>query len=267
MIGRKALAFLRRDFLIESSYPIAFITSNLNALVILFLFFFVSKLIEPSHAGIQKYGADYFAFTFVGYIFYQYFDQALGSFSRAIQREQLTGSLEAMLATQTSPTFCLLMSSFYYHFYAGAQLIFLFVVGFGFGLDFTSVDLLASVLIFFLSVTTFMSVGIISAAGIIVMKRGDPLGWLLTTSNFVLGGAFFPIEVMPGWLQFIAHLLPAKYALDGLRLAIFKGYSISMVSDQAVVLAGMTLLLAPLSIVLLLAALRKAQRDGTLIHY
>ena len=83
MIGRKVLAFLRRDYLIESSYPIAFITSNLNALVILFLFFFVSKLIDPSHSGIQKYGADYFAFTFVGYIFYQYFDQALGSFSRA----------------------------------------------------------------------------------------------------------------------------------------------------------------------------------------
>lgn len=266
-MGRKAFAFLRRDFLIESSYPIAFISSNLNAVVILFMFFFVSKLIDPSHVGIAKYGADYFAFTFVGYVFYQYFDQALGSFSRAIQREQVTGSLEAMLATQTPPEFCLLMSSFYYHFYAGAQLLFLVLVGLGFGIDFSASSLGAGFLIFVLSVTTFMSVGIISAAGIIVMKKGDPLGWLLTTSNFVLGGAFFPVEVMPDWLQFVAKFLPAKYALDGLRTALLGGGSFAEIADQALVLGGMTLVLGPASIKILFSALKKAQQDGTLIHY
>ena len=158
---RKVFAFLRRDFLIESSYPLAFITSNLSAFFVVFLFFFVSKLVDPSHVGIQKYGTGYFAFTFVGYIFYQYFDQALGSFSRAVQREQFTGSLEAMLATQTRPEFCLLMSSVYYLFYAGAQLIFLLIVGFAFGLDFTVVNIPACSLVFLLSVTTFTSIGII----------------------------------------------------------------------------------------------------------
>ena len=263
----KVLAFLRRDFLIESSYPLAFLTSNFNAFVVIFLFFFVSKLVDPAQLGLQRYGTDYFAFTFIGYVFYQYFDQALGSFSRAIQREQVTGSLEAMLATQTPPVFCLLMSSFYYLLYAAAQLFFLLAVGFAFGLDFSKVNLPAALLVFALSVTTFVSLGIISASGIIVLKRGDPLGWLLTTSNFVLGGAFFPVEVMPASLQFVARLLPAKYALDGLRSTILAGKSIAMVADQVLVLAGMTVVLGPLAITALVASLRKAPRDGTLVQY
>lgn len=264
---RKALAFLRRDYLIESSYPLAFITSSFNALVVVFLFYYVGKLVDPAQPGLRRFGADYFSFTFVGYVFFLYFDQALGSFSRAVQREQSTGSFEAMLATQTAPAFCVLMSSFYYLLYAGAQLTLLIAAGACFGVDFSRADLPATLLVFFLAVTTFTSLGLLSACSIIVLKRGDPLGWLLTTSNFVLGGAFFPVEVMPRWLQTVALLSPARYALEGLRLALLQGATPAGVARQLAVLGGITLVAGPLSIWALLAALRKAQRDGSLIHH
>jgi ABC-2 type transport system permease protein len=265
--GRKALAFLRRDYLIESSYPLAFITSNFNAFVVVSLFFFVGKLVNPAQAGLLRFGADYFSFTFVGYVFYLYFDQALGSFSRAIQREQSTGSFEAMLATQTEPAFCVLMSSFYYLLYAGAQLLLLLGVGAAFGVDFSGANLVSTLLVFLLSISAFASLGLISAASIIVLKKGDPLGWLLTTSNFLVGGAFFPIDVMPRWLQRLALFSPARYALEGMRLALLKGARVEQIGTQLLVLGAITAVAGPLSIASLLAALRKAQRDGSLVHH
>jgi ABC-2 type transport system permease protein len=108
---------------------------------------------------------------------------------------------------------------------------------------------------------------LISASGIIILKKGDPLGWLMTSSNFVLGGAFFPVEVMPGWLEKISLFIPARYALDALRLTILRGYSLYQISGQIFILGIIALFIVPLSVKLFLMSVEKAKKDGSLVHY
>ena len=45
----------------------------------------------------------------------------------------------------------------------------------------------------------------------------------------VVSGVYYPVSVLPGWLQAVAKISPATYALRGLRHAILNGASIPAV--------------------------------------
>ncbi len=268
MILKKAGAFLKRDFIIASSYKLDFIMTTMNSLLILFLLFFIGKLTDPSSAVLLKYGDSFFSYVLIGYGFFQYFQLSLTIFSRSIQREQLTGCLEAMLGTQTSTQISIISLSLYSLLSSFLQLIIIFIAGvLFFNFSIIYMNIFATLIIFILSIFIFISFGIISAAFIIVLKKGDPLSWLIISLNFILGGAFFPVDLFPEWLQNIANFIPAKYALDALRLTILKGYSLSQVGSHVLILTLLCIVLFPISLLLLNLSVKKAKKDGTLVHY
>jgi len=239
-----------------------------TSLLPLILFFFISKIVNPSDASLQKYGGNYFSFVIVGLAFFQYYRTALTSYTKIIRRDQMTGCLESMLCSQTSTQAVILMSTLFSTIFSTIQLFLIFMGGyFFFGFKLSQINLLSTAIIFILSLTLFLSFGLISAASIVAFKKGDPIGFLLLNTNIIVGGAFFPIEVMPSWLQKIAVIVPAKYSLDALRLTIIQGYNIVHVSEQALILLLMVLILFPISIKILLISVKKAKKDGTLVQY
>lgn len=265
---RKAWAFIRRDFQSESSYKINYLLTVASSLLWIVLFYFLSKIVDSSQESLAKYGGNYFSFVLIGLAFSRYFQLALGTFSSSIHRAQSTGCLEAMLGTQTSPQSCVLYSSLYALLESLVQLGIVLVAGvLFFGVDFSEANIAATLAVFLLALLTFVSLGIISAAGIVVLKKGDPVGWVLTSASMILGGAYFPIEVMPAWLRAVSRLIPATYALDALRLTMLRGYGVRDVAVQVVVLGGMVLVLLPVSLKLFDAAVNKAKKDGTLAQY
>jgi ABC-2 type transport system permease protein len=180
----------------------------------------------------------------------------------------MAGCLEAILSSQTEPKAVVLMSSFYSFFSAGIQLIFMFIIGFLlFGFNLGNANLPASFLVIVASLLTFVSLGILSAAGTVIFKQGEPVGWLFGVLSALLGGAMFPIEIMPQWLQFISQIFPITYSLDALRLAMLKGYSISMLGSQLITLVLFVAILFPLSLQTFKWAVEKGKKDGTLMQY
>ena len=49
----------------------------------------------------------------------------------------------------------------------------------------------------------------------------DPILLVVETISGLIAGVYFPLQVLPGWAQWIAHLVPHTYALDGMRRALF----------------------------------------------
>src|ERR1700751_3779761 len=114
LLLRKSLAFIRRDFQIESSYKMNFVLNCLDSMVLLIFFYFLNALIAAGgshYAG--RYGADYFSFAVIGLAFARYFQLTLRMFSDSIRAAQLSGCLEAMLSSQTDSLSIVLMSSLY----------------------------------------------------------------------------------------------------------------------------------------------------------
>ncbi|WP_319562174.1 ABC transporter permease [Marispirochaeta sp.] len=264
----KIRAFIKRDFLIAGSYQLNFVLTALNSLFILTLLYFIGGMVKTDSMGLEQYGGDYFAFVLIGYGFFQYFQLALTSFSAAIQREQLTGCLESMLGTQTAPETSILLSSLYSLLSSLLHLLLIFIVGsLVFKVNLMGMNLPLVVITFLLAVLVFVSFGILSAAFVLVLKKGDPVTWLITTLNFILGGAFFPLEQMPSWMLGIARFVPATYALDALRQGLINGAGFTEVWTSLAALSGMGLLLFPASLFVFNRAVRKARREGTLILY
>lgn len=269
MWTHKPFAFIRRDFLIESSYKLNYIMKIFGSVAPVIFFYFVSKLITVGDSSaLQRYGDSYFDFVIIGLGFARFIDVSLKTFSDSLRLAQVTGCLEAMLSSQTHPIAIALMSSLYSLIVAGIQLILIFAVSILFlGMDINQANLPAAFVVFALSVLNFVGIGLLSAATIILIKRGDPVTWIFSTLGVILGGAYFPIEVMPEWLRAIAALIPVTYSLEAMRLTLLKGYSLTMAAQPVIALGIMTAIILPLGLKMFSMSVIKARRDGTLMHY
>ena len=49
------------------------------------------------------------------------------------------------------------------------------------------------------------------------------IGQILTMPMFFASNAIYPIAIMPGWLQVIAHINPLTYVVDGVRSTMLVG--------------------------------------------
>ncbi len=136
-----------------------------------------------------------------------------------------------------------------------------------FDVNMGNANVVGALLILLLTIISFSSLGIISASFIMVLKRGDPISLMFTGVSGLLGGLYYPISVMPDWLQKLSYLLPVTYSLEGMRLALLKGYSLSALMPNIVALVLFSIIMLPLSILVFGYAVRRAKMDGTLTQY
>ncbi len=98
---------------------------------------------------------------------------------------------------------------------------------FGYPVFVLGVMLMPSLLVLFLF---GVALGIFAAA--VVLRLGPSAEWFIWPVAAVLGpvvGVFYPISILPQWLQAFAHILPPTYVFEGMR-AVIAGGNISWVS-------------------------------------
>ena len=265
----KSWAFIRRDFRIESGYKTNFLMRVVESIMILVFFYFLSGLITSRSSGmLNQFGGRYFPFAMIGLAFARYFDLTLRMFSDSIRLAQVTGCLEAMLSSQTNCVTVVLLSSLYGLISGAVQLCVILVAGvFIFGVDLSQMNVAATLLVVIVSITIFAAFGVLSAAAIVWLKKGDPITWILGGAGSIIGGAYFTIDVMPASVQKLSLLIPIRYSLDALRLTMLKGYSLVMVAKPLGTLTVIAAVLLPASLALFAATIRKGRKEGTLMQY
>jgi len=266
---RKAAAFIKRDFRIESGYQASFVMGIFESVMLLVIFHFLGELISlRGPNSLSRYGSNYFAFAMVGVAFARFFDLMLRMFSESIRLAQVTGCLEAMLSSQTGCVSIVLMSSLYGLIAGTVQLLFILLGGvLIFRVDLRGMDVTATLCVLLVSVAIFVALGVLSASAILWLKRGDPITWILGGLGSILGGAYFPVEVMPAWMQRASMLVPITYSLDALRLTMLQGRSVMMVAKPLSTLIAIAAVLVPASLVVFAATVDKGRREGTLMVY
>ena len=266
---RKPVSFVRRDFKLQASYRLAFFLQFFGILFSVATFYFVSLLFgEAAMPHLQAYGGDYFAFVLVGIAFMRYQGVAMGTFAGTIRSGQMMGTLEAMLVTPTPLSTILVSSSLWSFAFTSIQVLIYLLMGVVlFGVDMGKVTLLAAVVIQTLTIVAFSGIGILSASFAMVFKRGDPIAFLFGSVSTLLGGVFYPITVLPGWLQPISYLLPLTYSLRAMRHAILRGDSLYELAPEVITLAVFAGILLPLSFLVFRYAVRRAKMEGSLTQY
>jgi ABC-2 type transport system permease protein len=200
--------------------------------------------------------------------FTNYLEVSLDSFSSSIRNAQVTGTLEAILVTQTEIPTIIISSSLYSFIWTSFRVILYLIIGvLLFDLNISQANFTGAVVILLLTITTFSSIGIISASFIMVLKKGDPLGSVFAGLSWFLGGVYYPISVLPSWLRKFSYLIPLTYSLEGMRFALLKGYSLAALSPNIMGLGIFSVIMLPLSVLSFNFAVNKAKRDGSLTHY
>lgn len=265
----KPLAFVWRDFINETSYKFAFFMQFFGIFISTLTFFFLSKLLgDVGVSYLKPYGGNYFSFVLIGIAFYSYLGVSMRSLSESIREGQMLGTLESLLVTQTEIPTIILSSSLYSFIWASFRVaVYLMLGAFVFDVDMGNANLIGALLILILTIISFSSFGIMSASIIMIMKRGDPISWIFTGISGLLGGLYYPISVLPDWLRNISYLLPVTYSLEGMRLALLKGYTLSELMPNIVALVIFSIIMLPLGILIFGYAVKRAKIDGTLTQY
>jgi ABC-2 type transport system permease protein len=265
---RKAWAFFRRDWLQEVSYRLSFGLSILGALFSIVTFYFLGRMIGPGTVEeLAPYGGDYFAFALVGIAFHSFLQTGLRSFSGQIRDAQVLGTLEVQLVTPTPVSQVILFSTLFSFVWTSLRVVIFLALGLLFGLHLHAAAAGTALLILALTVVSFASLGLVSASFILVFKRGDPLIWLFSGASTLLGGLYYPIEVLPGWLRGFSHLLPITWALEAMRRALLTGTPLHALAEEILVLAGFAAVGVPLGLWAFRRAVRHAMRQGSLGQY
>ncbi len=266
---RTALAFLRRDFRLQTSYRLSFVLQIAGILFSLASFYFVAQLFgQAVIPQLQAYGGDYFAFVLVGVAFMGYQGVAMTSFSDTIRSGQMMGTLEAMLVTPTRLSTILVSSSLWSFAFTSFQvLLYLFLGMVLFGLHLDRVNLMGAILAQILTILAFSGIGILSASFIMVFKQGNPINILFGAVSGLLAGVMYPIEVLPTWLQPLSYLVPLTYSLRAMRRAVLRGDSLETLAPDLLALAAFAVVTLPLSFLAFRFAVRRAKVEGSLTQF
>lgn len=264
----RALSFLRRDLRLQLSYRFSFLLQFFGIFFNLLVFFFLSQLVgEGASAYLEPYGGNYFAFVLIGLAFSGYFGVGLNSFASNLREAQTTGTLEAMLMTPTRLSTIILSSSLYDYGFVTFQVLVYLVLGalfFGVQLD---GNIPAALVVLILTIIAMTSLGIIAASFIMVLKRGDPVTLLINSLAVLLGGVYYPVQLMPEWLQRLSRLLPITYSLDAMRRALLSDATFQEIMPDIVALIAFCVLLVPLSLLIFRYAVHRAKVEGSLAHF
>jgi ABC-2 type transport system permease protein len=258
------LAVLRRDLHVYLSYRTRLVSQILTSLFSLTLFYFISRLV---HLRGFTTPASYFAFVVVGlallsvmyscFLIPEYIRQELvaGTFDRLVLSP--FGAVRSVIAMTLFP---LLLS-----FALALVTVAIGCLVFGMHLHWATVPLALTVIA--LALAAFLPFGLMFAALTVVIKQGSVgTSWVIALMALT-GGVYFPITVLPGWLQTLSHIQPFAPATAMLRHLLVNspsGESPAVSLLKLVVFAGVLL---PGSVLLLSAAIRSGQRRGTIIEY
>jgi ABC-2 type transport system permease protein len=247
-------AFFRRDLAYQMSYRLDFVWHVGSLLFFGLLLFFLASALPGFTAGHRVDG--YFAFAIVGYTMADSMWACLKSFSGAIRRDQVVGTLEAMMSTATPLWILVIGAGGYPVLYALVRMALMLGMAAVMGAGFTWTQVLTAIPVMALSMSVFACLGVFSASMILIVKQGDPVAAVIGALSFLFSGTLYPVEALPDTLEWVARLLPLTYCIDAVRGILLDSATLSDVSGDIVALGGSLVLCG----VLAAASIRIADR-------
>lgn len=265
----KIPAFLRRDFLTALSYRTAFATDLISVVMGAFLFYFVGRLVDPARLpSIGGESVSYLEFAAVGVALGPFVQVALSRVASVIRQEQVQGTLESLLTTPTASATIQVGSGVYELLYIPVRTaLMVVVIAIGFGLDYRAEGILPAAFVLLFLIPFVWGLGLVSAGVTLVVRQGGRFIDLFVAVLTLGSGAFFPLELLPGWLEGAARVNPIAVTVEGMRTALISGADWSEVGESLLVLTPMGVVSLALGVLTFRYALRRERHRGTLGLY
>ncbi len=260
-----AIGILKRDWTIFLSYRGRFFSHMFSGFFSIAVFYYVSRLVSTHsfHSSNQ-----YFAFVVVGLVTFGILTSTLVTLPSDIRQELVAGTFERILLSPFGAVASIVsMTIFPFVTAVLGGLVTLTLARLAFGMPVHWATAPLSVPVIVLGALTFLPFGLIAAAAAVAAKQAAIGVGLIVTGISFLGGVFFPVALLPGWIQWTSKVQPFTPTLDMLRhllvgTAMHESATSALI--KMVLFAGVLL---PPAVLLVHAAVRLGQRRGTVIEY
>ncbi len=134
-----------------------------------------------------------------------------------------------------------------------------------FELDLADANLLGAGAVILAGSLSLIAIGIVaSILPLLYPERGAQMTSVVEASFLLISGVYYPITVLPEWMQAIAVISPVTFVLDGTRAAVLEGAGIAELWQYILPLLILGVLALPIGLRLFRAAENYAKRTGRL---
>jgi ABC-2 type transport system permease protein len=225
---KASYAFIERNFNIVKRYwaweVVWLVYSIVNSLSVSFIGVGMEKL---GGSGIESsYLVLYLA---IGTIVWRYLSVIFYWVTDVIGIERWEGTIEYTLMAPIKrithmlgqTAFAVVYSLIHTAVILGATILF-------FNITLTHANLWGGTLMLIAGSFSFVGISVVGAVlPLLFPERGSQMTHVIIALLLLVSGVYYPIEVLPGWLQALAHISPATYVLDGVRASLVDGASIA----------------------------------------
>jgi ABC-2 type transport system permease protein len=104
-----------------------------------------------------------------------------------------------------------------------ATIVFVAIAAF-FGLHMPEANFASALILLAVASVSFIGIGMMAAVlALISPEKGTQFGFIGQGLMLVVSGVYYPVSVLPEFMEWIARISPATYALRGIRAAILEG--------------------------------------------
>jgi ABC-2 type transport system permease protein len=255
---RASYAFAERNF---------YLTRRTWAWEVAFLVYSVASALSISLIGVDQQSSRLVLSLMVGAIFWNYLSVVFGWIAETIAVERWEGTLEYTMMAPIRRSSRLIGQVAYAMVYGLIHTAAIFGVLLLFfpGIDLSHANPGTAFVFMALGSFSFVGVGIMAAIlPLLYVERGAQMTFVVQSTLLLVSGVYYPIDVLPGWMQVVAHLSPATYVLDGVRAGILDGVGVGQLWGDIGPLVVLGAVLIPLSLWAFGRAEHYAKRTGKL---
>jgi ABC-2 type transport system permease protein len=202
----------------------------------------------------------------VGAVIWAYLGIIFEILTETVAWERWEGTIEyTFMAPLSRPAHLLGMGAFAV-VYGLLRTILLFgVVSAFLDVHYTNANFASAMVIIAVSSVSFVGIGMMTAVlPLISPEKGTQLGFIAQGLLLVISGVYYPVSVLPQWMQWLSVVSPATYTLEGARKAVLDGAGVAALWGEIwpLLLIGVIAILAGLAV--FAQGERYAKRHGRL---
>src|SRR5436309_8867852 len=225
--GRATYAFFERNWNLSKRYwtwEVVWLVYNIvNAMAVTYIG--AAAQLLPGAEGAKINTSPLILYLLIGTSVWSYLSVTFEGVTDMINIERWEGTIEHTFMAPIS-RFTHLIGSCWYAVVHGLLFTFiqLIVVGAFFHLDLSHANYLTAVFMLLIGSISFIGFGIGAAVlPLLYTERGSQMSYIVRAVLLLVSGVYYPIQVLPAWMQPLARISPATYVLQGLRAALLHG--------------------------------------------
>ena len=205
-------------------------------------------------------------YLLIGTLVWAFLHEVFDMTAFMVSWERWEGTIEYTFMAPIRLATMLFGSSIFSVVYAGIRaLVVLSLASLFFDLDLTGANFVTAAIFLAVGSIGFLGFGIVAATlPLMYVERGPQMTIIVSATLLLVSGIYYPISVLPGWLQAISWVSPARYVLEGIRAGILDGLSVTELWGTLGPLALISAAAVPLGVWIFSLAAKYAKKTGRL---